>query len=131
MRYFLMELGKWCRPIRLLHFNDYFSFSKGDFEKTFLYLSEEIVWSVIKNFECNGKREVTEQCAKTAKYFASITTDFNQLEVIENEKNVVITGTAELSENGNRIEFISACDVYTFDESKLLKNITSYCLVEK
>ncbi|MEO6819237.1 MAG: hypothetical protein ABI204_05880 [Ginsengibacter sp.] len=43
----------------------------------------------------------------------------------------MVTGTAELYDNGERIEFISACDDYTFDESKLLKIISSYSLVEK
>ena len=106
-------------------------FSRGDFERTYPYLSEKIEWNVIKNFECKGRKEVIEQCEKTAKYFESITTDFKQLDVIENDNKVAITGTAELSENGKRIEFISACDVYEFDNNEMLQKITSYCLVEK
>lgn len=107
------------------------SFSRSDFERTYPYLSENIEWKVIKNFECKGKKEVIAQCEKTAKYFASITTDFKQLNIIENENKVAVTGTAELSKNGERIEFISACDVYEFDNNKMLRKITSYCLVEK
>lgn len=107
------------------------SFSKGNFERTYPYLSEEIEWNVIKNFECKGKKEVIEQSEKSAKYFASITTDFKQLDVIENDNKVVVTGTAEFSKNGKRIEFISACDVSEFDDNKMLQKITSYCIVEK
>ena len=107
------------------------SYSKGDFERTYPYLSENIKWNVIKNFKCNGKKEVLVQCEETTKYFASISTDFKQLDVIENKNKVVVTGTAELFNNGKRIEFISACDVYEFNDKKILKNITSYCLVEK
>ena len=107
------------------------SFARGDFERTYPYLSEKIEWNVIKNFECKGKKEVIEQCEKTAKYFASITKDFKQLDVIENANKIAIAGTAELSENGKRIEFISACDVYEFDKNRMLQKITSYCLVEK
>ena len=107
------------------------SFSRGDFERSYPYLSENIEWNVIKNFECKGKKEVIAQCEKTAKYFASITTYFNQLSVIENDKKVALTGTAEFSKNGKRIEYISACDVYEFDDKKMLRKITSYCVVEK
>jgi len=107
------------------------SFSRGDFEPTYPYLSENIQWNVIKNFECKGKKEVIAQCEKTAKYFASITTEFHQLDVIETDNKVALTGTAELSKDGKRIEFISACDVYEFDDKKMLQKITSYCLVEK
>jgi len=107
------------------------AFSTGNFEETYPYLSENIEWRVIKNFERKGKKEAIEQCEKTAKYFASITTDFKQLDVIESSNKVVITGTAELSKNGKRIEFISACDVYDFNDETQLQKITSYCLVEK
>lgn len=107
------------------------AFSNGNFKITYPFLADNIEWKVIKNFECNGKKEVIEQCDETAKYFASISTDFKQSGVIENKNKVVITGTAELSKNTKRIAFISACDVYQFNNSGQLQKITSYCLVEK
>lgn len=107
------------------------SFSKGDFERTYSYLSETIEWNVIKNFKCNSRDEVVQQCEITTGYFASITTDFKQLEIIENENKVVITGTAEFLKNGKRIEFISSCDIYEFKDDNMLQRITSYCIVEK
>ena len=107
------------------------AFSRGDFKKTYVYLSEKIEWNVIGNFECKGKKEAIEQCEKTAKYFTSITTDFKQLDIIQNRDKVVLTGIAELSKNGKRIEFISACDVYEFEDKQILKKITSYCIVKK
>jgi len=107
------------------------SFSKGDFEQTYPYLSEKIEWNVINNFLCKGKKEVIDQCKKSTEYFASITTDFEQLDVIDATNKVVVTGTAELSKQGKRIEFISACDVYEFNDNNMVQKITSYCLVEK
>lgn len=106
------------------------AFSDGKFQSTYPYLSEQIEWNVINNFKCKGKKEVIEQCEKTATYFASITTDFEQLHLIESPSKVIITGTAELSKNANRIEFISACDIYEFDADDVLQKITSYCVVE-
>lgn len=107
------------------------AFSSGDFEKTYPYLSDNIRWHVIKNFVCQGKKEVVEKCEQTATYFASMTTDFKQLDVIQSSNKVVVTGSAELAENGKRVELISACDVYEFNENDMLQKITSYCLVEK
>lgn len=107
------------------------AFSSGNFEETYPYLAEDIEWNVIKNFQIRGKKEIIEQCEKTAKYFASITTDFKQIVVIANNNHVAITGTAELSENENRIEFISSCDVYEYNDQNQLQKITSYCLVDK
>ena len=105
------------------------AFSSGDFALTYPYLSEDIEWSVINNFMCKDRDEVIAQCEKTAVYFASITTSFTKLDLIESDTRVVITGTAELSKNGRRIEFISACDIYKFDTGQILQKITSYCLV--
>lgn len=107
------------------------SFSMAAFEKTYDYLSENIEWKVIKNFECKGKSEVMQQCEKISQYFASITTNFKLLAIVEQYNKVVITGTAQLSRDGKRIEFISSCDVYEFSTEKMLQKITSYCLVEK
>ena len=106
------------------------AFSSGNFQSTYPYLSKHIQWSVINNFECIGKKEVIAQCDKTTIYFASISTEFKQIDVIECDTKVVITGTADLSKNGTHIEFISACDVYEFSTDTMLLKITSYCLIE-
>jgi predicted ester cyclase len=107
------------------------AFSSGDFEKAFPYLSHSIDWRVIDNYDRKGRKEVMEYCKKTAAYFATLTTDFKKLDVIESADKIAVTGTAELSENGKRIQFISACDVYEFNDQKKLQQITSYCVVQK
>lgn len=105
-------------------------FSNGEFELIYAYLSEDIEWNVINDFQCKGKSEVISKCEGIASYFASITTDFRQIDHIESHNKVVITGTAELSKDGRRVEFISACDVCEFDSDNLLLKVTSYCLVQ-
>lgn len=106
------------------------SFSNGNFEFTYPHLSDQVEWHTISTFDCKGKTAVIVQCEKAASYFASITTYFRQINLIEDNNNVVITGTAEFYRNAKRIEFISACDVYEFDSDTKLAKITSYCLID-
>ena len=51
--------------------------------------------------------------------------------VIAQDERVVVSGTAEFSRAGQRLSFISACDVYEFTSEGQLKSITSYCIPEK
>lgn len=105
------------------------AFSTGNFKLTYPYLSDHIKWHVINNFTCKGRKEVIAQCEKIAAYFASISTDFKEIDLIKSGTKVVITGTAELSKNGKRFELISACDVYEFDSENRLQSIASYCVI--
>jgi ketosteroid isomerase-like protein len=107
------------------------AFSNGDFETTFAFLADDVVWKVVGEREFVGKDEVIENCLKTAAYFASVTTKFRTLNVISDKNRVAVNGTAEFIREGQRVGFISACDVYVFDEENRLKSITSYCISEK
>ena len=44
---------------------------------------------------------------------------------------VVVNGTAEFLKDGKQISFISACDIYEFNEDKKIEKITSYCIEKK
>lgn len=66
-----------------------------------------------------------------ANYFNSVIADFKTLKVMADRNTVVITGTAEFFRNNKRLSFISACDVYEFNEKNQLQNIPSYCLQSK
>lgn len=106
------------------------AFSGGNFELTYPYLSENIEWNVIGDFNLKGKQNVIEKCEETAGYFKSVTTNFKMLNIIEDKNRVVINGTAEFTKNGKLAAFVSACDVYEFNDENKLQNITSYCIVE-
>lgn len=48
--------------------------------------------------------------------------------MITDGNKVVITGTAEFSRDNKRVSFVSACDVYEFNDKEQIQKITSYCI---
>jgi hypothetical protein len=60
-----------------------------------------------------GKKDIEIFCKKISAYIDSITTNFKQLNFIENDNCVAINGTAEFLRDGKRIGFVSSCDVNT------------------
>ena len=104
------------------------AFSNGKFEKTTEFIAENAVWEVVEENSFVGKEAIIENCNQVAAYFKSVTTDFKTLNVIAQDSKVVVNGTAEFSRNGQRISFVSACDLYEFNESDKIQRITSYCI---
>lgn len=107
------------------------AFSNGKFEITYPYLSSDIEWTIIGENEFTGRQAVIDNCEKTSEYFKTVNTDFRILNVIASENLVAINGTAEFSLNNERILFISACDVYEFNDKSEIVKITSYCIPDK
>ncbi|MCP9764279.1 nuclear transport factor 2 family protein [Lacihabitans soyangensis] len=105
------------------------AFSNGEFEKTTEFIAENAVWEVVEENTFIGKEAIIENCNQVAAYFKSVTTDFKTLNIIAQDNKIVINGTAEFSRNGQRISFVSACDLYEFNENDLIQRITSYCIV--
>ena len=103
-------------------------FSNGKFENIMTYLSDRIVWDVIGENIFEGKNAVKENCEQTAKYFNSVQTNFKTNDILVSENKVIIIGTAEFKKDGKRINFVSACDVYEFNEKSEIKKISSYCI---
>lgn len=104
-------------------------FSKGEFERTFQYLADDVQWTVAGEMTLKGREEVVSHCLKTAVYFASVTTDFRIISVISSNGRVAVEGTAEFIKDGKKTAFVHACDVYEFREGRLM-NIRSYCVRE-
>lgn len=106
------------------------AFSNGNFELTFPYLSDSIIWNVIGENLFTGKNEVMNNCKRTAEYFKSVETNFQTEDAIATENKVVIRGTGEFIRDGKRVNLIPACDVYEFNSNDELERITSYCIPE-
>ena len=105
------------------------AFSNGEFEKTTEFISENAVWEVVEENTFVGKDAILENCNQVAAYFKSVTTDFKTLNIIAQDNKVVVNGTAEFSRNGQHVSFVSACDLYEFNENGQIQRITSYCIV--
>lgn len=107
------------------------AFSKGEFEKTFPYMDEDITWTVVEDDEFSGKKAVMQRCKQVSQYFNSVTTRFETLHTLTEGNKVAISGTAEFFKENKRISFVSACDLYEFNANNKLTRITSYCIQKK
>ena len=107
------------------------AFSNGEFEKTNKYISENAVWAVVEEDTFIGKQAIIANCEQVGNYFQSVTTNFKTLNIITDGNKVVINGTAEFLRDNKRVSFVSACDIYEFDNNNQITNITSYCIQSK
>ncbi len=104
------------------------AFSNGKFEKIYGFIADNAVWTVVEEDTFTGKQAIIDNCEKVANYFKSVTTKFETLNVIEENKRVVINGTAEFLKDNERVSFVSASDLYEFNEEDQIQKITSYCI---
>ena len=107
------------------------AFSKGEFKKTYEFISENAQWIVIEDDNFIGKQAIIDNCEQVGKYFKSVTAVFKTLNIIADNSKVVIEGTAEFLRNDIRVSFVSACDVYQFNSNDKIEKITSYCIQPK
>lgn len=107
------------------------AFSIGEFEKTYKFIADKAEWTVIEENRFVGKQAILDNCEQVGRYFQSVTTDFKTQNIIAEGNKVVINGTAEFLKDNQRVSFVSACDVYEFNDNNQIQNITSYCIQSK
>ena len=107
------------------------AFSGGDFESCFDYLTEQTFWNTPGEQYLTGRAEIEAFCKKISAYFDSVTINFQLLNLVEDDRCVAINGNAEFIRDGNRLAFISSCDVYEFDVANNIVSIHSYCITER
>ena len=104
------------------------AFSNGEFEKTNLFISDTAIWTVVEEDVFIGKQAIIDNCEQVGSYFRTVTTNLKTLNIITEGNKVVINGTAEFLRDNKRVSFVSACDLYEFDDNNLIQTITSYCI---
>lgn len=104
------------------------AFSNGEFEKIYDFIADNAVWTVVEEADYIGKQAIIDNCEQVSNYFKTVTTKFATLHIIEEGKKVVVNGTAEFLRDNNRISFVSACDLYEFNDNNQIQKITSYCI---
>lgn len=107
------------------------AFSNGEFEMTKDFIAHDAIWQVVEEDKFVGKNAIIENCNMVGQYFKSVTTKFHTLNVISENNKVVVNGTAEFIRDGKRVSFVSACDIYEFNDSDQIQRITSYCIQAK
>lgn len=107
------------------------AFSNGEFYKTDDFIANNAVWEVVEEDLFIGKNAIIENCNQVVQYFKSVTTDFKTLNIITEDNKVVVNGTAEFFRDGKQDSFVSACDIYEFNDKNQILKITSYCIQAK
>lgn len=107
------------------------AFSNGEFEKAYDFISDNAIWTVIEESRFSGKQAIIDNCEQVGSYFKSVTTDFKTTNIITEGNKVVLNGTAEFSRDNKRVSYVSACDIYEFNDKNQLQNIISYCIQSK
>ena len=102
-------------------------FSTGKFAETYSCLSDDIEWIIAGERELIGKPAVIDFCNQTAYYFSSVTTHFQTKNIIEDEQAIAIDGNAVFINNDGKQTRVSSCDVYRFENERLVR-INSYCI---
>lgn len=106
-------------------------FSTGQFIKVYDYIAEDAKWEVVEENNFVSKQAIIDNCEQVAQYFQSVTTHFIIKNIISNDSMVVVEGTAEFMSENKRAAFVTACDVYTFNEKNQIESIKSYCIQQK
>ncbi len=104
------------------------AFSNGEFEKIYGFIADHAIWTVVEEDTFTGKQAILDNCKNVADYFKSVTTKFETLNVIEENNKVAINGTAEFLKDNKRVSFVSASDLYEFNDNDQIQKITSYCI---
>ena len=107
------------------------AFSNGEFEKASKFISENAIWTVVEEDTFIGRQAIIANCEQVSKYFQSLETNFNTLNIIAEGNKVVVNGTAEFLRDRERVSFVSACDIYEFNDNNEIKSIASYCIQSK
>jgi hypothetical protein len=107
------------------------AFSIGEFDKTFPYIADNAVWTIVEENTFIGKSAIINNCELVSNYFKTVETEFKTLNVIEDKNKVVVNGTAAFLIDKQCISFVSACDIYEFDEQNFIEKIMSYCIESK
>lgn len=106
-------------------------FSTGQFDQVYAYFTEDIVWNILGDNCCVGKKAVMENCEQVAAYFKTVQSDFKATAVIGDKNLIAIEGSAEFIRDGQSIAFVWACDTYEFTADNKLQKINSYCITKK
>lgn len=107
------------------------AFSNAEFEKIHRFISDNAVWTVVEEGAFTGKQAIIDNCEQVSNYIKSVKTAFKTLNIIADGNKFAINGTAEFLRDNKRVSFVSACDIYEFNDQDQIQTITSYCIQSK
>ena len=96
------------------------AFSGHDFEAAYPYLADRVVWTIVGEERLEGKAEVIAACERTAAYLAQANTEFQRLRALVGDDRVVIDSLAEYTDSDGSVSAVDSCDLYDFEDGKLI-----------
>ena len=103
------------------------TFSLGQFNSVFQYLTEDIEWHIIGEQHLKGMDNIINHCNLIQDYFNKTPHKFTIHAQYQSSNTVIIQGYAEF-QHSNKNTNIQACDIYTFNQLQQLTLIESYCI---
>ena len=103
------------------------AFCSYRFVETYLYMADEIKWSIVGKEELVGREAVINQCDKSAKFLETVSATITKLKINRAETFVVVEGAAQFQDQENQTSSVASCDVFQFSEGRLVQ-ITSYVI---
>ena len=102
-------------------------FSTGQFSRIQQHFSETITWEIIGERQLSGIDQVLKHCQSIEHYFTTVAHEFYIQAIHQASLHVIVQGEAQFHDT-QQTSRISACDVYTFNNSNQLAQIQSYCI---
>ena len=102
-------------------------FSIGQFKQIQFYFSKDIIWEIVGEHRLTGIEQVLKHCQSIEQHFSLTPHEFQTQAIHQAGHHVIIQGEARFQQL-NQMSHISACDVYTFNDSNQLVQIQSYCI---
>jgi hypothetical protein len=101
------------------------SFSKHSFAETFQYLSDSFTWNIVGGKILTGKEAVMQECMNSSEYLSQVTVRFSRFNVLISNDTVIVESEAEYIDADHAKSVVASCDIYVFENEKLIR-ITSY-----
>ena len=102
-------------------------FSMGKFSPLFAYFSDQIVWDIVGQQRLTDIHAVQQHCLEIETYFQNTEHYFKVHKIVQHQNLCFIQGNAQFISDHSITE-ISACDIYTFNDTQKLIRIESYCI---
>jgi hypothetical protein len=101
------------------------NFSCHEFEITYPYFTESILWVNVGGEEYKGKEAVIEACRSSLDYLQQVVTTRKKCDVLVGKDMVIVQTETEYTDPKQEKSIVASCDIYQFTEEKLIA-ITSY-----
>ena len=103
------------------------AFCSHRFAKTFPYMADDIIWTMIGREKLIGREAVIAHCNKGLKFLETVSTTELQLKIYCAETCVIVEGAAQFQDKEDQTSSVASCDIFRFSDGWLVE-IKSYVI---